>query len=201
MAKELLKAPLLAEFNRRYPQITLEINYEDHLVDIIQERIDVGIRLADKLQPGMVGVQITPELPCALIASLSYIEQYSAPETISDLQQHRCIRFRFPDRGVLHKWALTEGGKDHDIDMPGVFITDNTEAVIEAARAGMGIAHVFLRHRIKKELEAGSLVEIMPGSCRPLPPMWVYYANRKYVPKKVRVFIDELKRHSQMLSW
>ncbi|CAI1883379.1 D-malate degradation protein R [Serratia grimesii] len=201
MAKELLKAPLLAEFNRRYPQITLEINYEDHLVDIIQERIDVGIRLADKLQPGMVGVQITPELPCALIASLSYIEQYSVPETISDLQQHRCIRFRFPDRGVLHKWALTESGKDHDIDMPGVFITDNTEAVIEAARAGMGIAHVFLRHRIKKELEAGSLVEIMPGSCRPLPPMWVYYANRKYVPKKVRVFIDELKRHSQMLSW
>ncbi|KNE86535.1 hypothetical protein PSTG_20103, partial [Puccinia striiformis f. sp. tritici PST-78] len=63
MAKELLKAPLLAEFNRCYPQITLEINYEDHLVDIIQERIDVGIRLADKLQPGMVGVQITPELP------------------------------------------------------------------------------------------------------------------------------------------
>lgn len=201
MAKELLKAPFLAEFNRLYAQITLEINYEDHLIDIIQERIDVGIRLADKLQPGMVGVQITPALPCALIASRDYIAKYSAPMNIAELQQHRCIRFRFPDRGILHKWSLTDGEQDHDIDLPGVFITDNTEAIIEAARAGIGIAHVFLRHRIKQELEAGTLIEIMPGYCRPLPPMWVYYANRKYVPKKVRVFIDELKRHSQTLTW
>jgi len=201
MAKELLKAPFLAEFNRRYPQISLEINYEDHLVDIIQERIDIGIRLADKLLPGMIGVQITPALPCALIATPEYIAQYGAPNNIGELQQHRCIRFRFPDRGVLHKWSLRDGEKTQDLDMPGIFITDNTEAIIEAARAGIGIAHVFLRHRVKQELDAGSLVEIMPGICRPLPPMWVYYANRKYVPKKVRVFIDELKRHCRALSW
>ncbi|MBS2693686.1 LysR family transcriptional regulator, partial [Salmonella enterica subsp. enterica serovar 1,4,[5],12:i:-] len=109
MAKELLKAPFLAEFNRRYPQISLEINYEDHLVDIIQERIDIGIRLADKLLPGMIGVQITPALPCALIATPEYIAQYGAPNNIGELQQHRCIRFRFPDRGVLHKWSLRDG--------------------------------------------------------------------------------------------
>ncbi|CAI0709646.1 D-malate degradation protein R [Serratia entomophila] len=201
MAKELLKAPFWAEFNRLYPQITLEINYEDHLIDIIQERIDVGIRLADKLQPGMVGVQITPELPCALIATQEYIEQYGAPNNVDELQHHRCIRFRFPDRGILHKWSLTDGEKEYDIDIPGIFITDNTEAIIEAARAGIGIAHVFLRHRIKRELETGTLVEVMPGYCRSLPPMWVYYANRKYVPKKVRVFIDALKHHSKTLAW
>ncbi len=76
LAKNLVIAPMLNEFVRRYPKVQLEIRYEDQLVDIVRERLDAGIRLADALQPGMVGVQLTAPLACLLVATPTYLAEY-----------------------------------------------------------------------------------------------------------------------------
>ncbi|EBY1954776.1 hypothetical protein DU191_25395, partial [Salmonella enterica subsp. enterica serovar Sandiego] len=83
------KALFLAEFKHLYSQMTLEINYEHYLIGNVNEIIDVGIRRANKMQSNRGGVQITPALPCPLIASQDYTAKYVAPTSISDLQKKR----------------------------------------------------------------------------------------------------------------
>ncbi|MCQ4380057.1 hypothetical protein NO113_19560, partial [Clostridioides difficile] len=64
------------------------------------------------------------------------------------------------------------------------------------ARAGVGIAFAFMRERIEQHLHDGTLVEVLPGACRTLPPMWLYYVTRKHVPAKLRAFIDVLRERN-----
>ncbi|KGS48850.1 bacterial regulatory helix-turn-helix, lysR family protein [Burkholderia pseudomallei ABCPW 107] len=196
LAKSVVTADVLAEFFRRYPKVSVEIRYEDHLVDIVKERLDAGIRLADRLQPGMVGVKIAPALTCALVATPGYLAQHGVPAKLADLARHMCIRFRFPKSGRLHKWPLRDGRRDVELDVAGRFVSTDTGAVIDAARAGAGIAFVFMRERIEDDLRRDTLREVLPGACRTLPPMWLYYANRKHVPPKLRAFIAVLREHA-----
>ncbi|MCW4648816.1 LysR family transcriptional regulator [Pseudomonas aeruginosa] len=197
LAKNLVIAPMLNEFVRRYPKVQLEIRYEDQLVDIVRERLDAGIRLADALQPGMVGVQLTAPLACLLVATPTYLAEYGTPASVADLDGHAAVRFRFPRSGRLHKWRLREDGRELEVDLPARFVSTDTETIIEAARAGAGIAQAFIRERVAADLAAGRLVEVLPGSCLPLPPMWLYYLNRRHVPAKLRAFIELLREWRQ----
>ncbi|MDN7773910.1 LysR family transcriptional regulator [Burkholderia orbicola] len=193
LARLLVIAPVLATFSERYPKVRLEIRYDNELVDIAKDGFDAGIRLADRLQPGMIGVRIAPALTCALVASPAYLARHGTPESIAALGRHACIRFRFAESGRLHKWLLHDGRRDVDLDPDGVFVTNDDDAVIDAARVGVGIAFAFVRERIEQDLHDGTLVEVLPGACRTLPPMWLYYVNRKHVPAKLRAFIDVLR--------
>ncbi|MCO2276923.1 LysR family transcriptional regulator [Pseudomonas aeruginosa] len=197
LAKNLVIAPMLNEFVRRYPKVQLEIRYEDQLVDIVRERLDAGIRLADALQPGMVGVQLTAPLACLLVATPAYLAEYGTPASVADLDGHAAVRFRFPRSGRLHKWRLREDGRELEVDLPARFVSTDTETIIEAARAGAGIAQAFIRERVAADLAAGRRVEVLPGSCLPLPPMWLYYLNRRHVPAKLRAFIELLREWRQ----
>ncbi|AIO36763.1 bacterial regulatory helix-turn-helix, lysR family protein [Burkholderia cenocepacia] len=196
LARTLVIAPILASFHQRYPKVRLEIRYENELVDIAKDGFDAGIRLADRLQPGMIGVRIAPELTCALVASPEYVARHGAPTSIAELERHACVRFRFSESGRLHKWLLRDGRREIDLDPEGVFVTNDADAVIDAARAGVGIAFAFMRERIERDLRDGTLVEVLPGACRALPPMWLYYVNRKHVPAKLRAFIEVLRERA-----
>ncbi|HCI7107297.1 TPA: LysR family transcriptional regulator, partial [Pseudomonas aeruginosa] len=127
LAKNLVIAPMLNEFVRRYPKVQLEIRYEDQLVDIVRERLDAGIRLADALQPGMVGVQLTAPLACLLVATPTYLAEYGTPASVADLDGHAAVRFRFPRSGRLHKWRLREDGRELEVDLPARFVSTDTE--------------------------------------------------------------------------
>ncbi|KWN16093.1 LysR family transcriptional regulator [Burkholderia territorii] len=196
LARTLVIAPVLAAFRARYPKVRLEIRYENELIDIAKDGFDAGIRLADRLQPGMIGVRIAPALTCALVASPGYLARHGTPASIAELERHACIRFRFSESGRLHKWLLHDGRRDVDLDPEGVLVTNDADAVIDAAREGVGIAFAFMRERIDADLRDGSLVEVLPGACRTLPPMWLYYVNRKHVPAKLRAFIDVLRERA-----
>ncbi|MFP8915111.1 LysR substrate-binding domain-containing protein, partial [Pseudomonas aeruginosa] len=76
-------------------------------------------------------------------------------------------------------------------------VSTATASFIAAARAGAGIAKAFIRERVAAALAAGRLVEVLPGSCLPLPPMWLYYLNRRHVPAKLRAFIELLREWRQ----
>lgn len=193
LARTLVIAPILAVFRERYPKVRLEIRYDNELVDIATDGFDAGIRLADRLQPGTIGVRIAPALSCALVASPGYLARHGTPASLAELERHACIRFRFPESGRLHKWLLHDGRRDVDLDPDGVFVTNDADAVIDAAREGVGIAFAFMRERIEQDLRDGTLVEVLPGACRTLPPMWLYYVNRKHVPAKLRAFVDVLR--------
>ncbi len=184
----LLIAPLVAEFLSRYPEIQLDLALTDRNVDLIGEGCDVAVR-AQQLEDTTLVARKLFENPMFLIASPGYLEQYGAPKRPEDLAKHNCIIY--PHLGTLNVWHFGHEGKDIPVHVNGNFRCDNGDTILEAATAGVGLA-VLPYWMIHSHLDSDLLRVVIPDF-KPTPlPVHVVYPQRRYLPLKVRCFIEFL---------
>lgn len=182
--------PKLAVFRQRYPEIRLELISENRFVDIIEERFDVGVRLGDEVDEGMVAVRITPDIEMVMVATPEHFLQYGFPQNIVDLAAHPCIAYQFAD-GSLYQWELWQEGKliKHQPEGQWVFSDSYMEAA--AAKMGLGLAYV-PEELVVTELEHGKLIRVMQKFSHRLDGLYLYYPHRNVSPA-LRAVIDILK--------
>jgi DNA-binding transcriptional LysR family regulator len=181
-------APMLEEFCRRYPKICLDLIADDRFVDLVDERFDAGIRLGEHLAQEMIAVRVSAEQRTAVVASPRYFARHAPPNTPQDLHQHRCIRFRFGS-GAIYRWEFTTAGQDFDIDVDGPLVCNDNNLMLEAARQGVGIAHM-MEDLVREDLKQGTLIRVLENWCAPFPGYYLYYPSRDQMPLKLRVLID-----------
>ena len=129
-------APLLAKFVARYPDITLEISVDSHMVDIVPGRFDAGIRHAHRVARDMIAVRITDDISSVVVASPDYLARHPVPTTPSDLEAHNCVRVRFPS-GEFAPWQFARDGKIIEVDVDGAVIVNEPDLAIRAALDGV----------------------------------------------------------------
>jgi len=128
---------VLFEFRAAHPGIHLEANYEDRLVDVVSEGYDVAIRIGSLRDSGLIARKLAPNRRF-LVASPEYLENFGIPRHPNDLHAHNCLRYRHHQaHGSL--WHFQRGSDCTSVEVKGDFATDNTEAVLHAALAGLGI--------------------------------------------------------------
>jgi DNA-binding transcriptional LysR family regulator len=182
--------PLLPGFCREYPEVVLDLRFEDHVVDLIEGRIDVGI-----------GTRFDPrgELVCRklcasrlfTVASPAFIERHGRPRTPEELERYRCIGYRAPSSAALRPFFYrgSDGaGSLSTVSPPVALIGTDQELVCELAAQGLGIAMV--GWVALPYIESGRLVPLLEAYSPELPPMMIYYQSRRNLPPKVRAFID-----------
>lgn len=185
--------PLLTSFSQLYPAIKLDITFSDEYVDIIEQGIDISIRTGTVADSRMIMQQLSP-MDFLTCASPAYLKD--APELVSteDFSNHSWIRFRFKQTGklmpVLMKNAQT--GVTDNVPVGKHYTVDDGQALLDLCKAGSGILqgpHFLFR----SELKSGELVSLFP----PLQPkgygVFLLYPKRRFLPKKVDVFIAFLK--------
>ena len=155
LAKNLVIAPMLNEFVRRYPKVQLEIRYEDQLVDIVRERLDAGIRLADAPAAGhgRGATDSAARVPAGGHSGLPRRARYAGQRRRPRWACRRALPFR---AAAACKWRLREDGRELEVDLPARFVSTDTETIIEAARAGAGIAQAFIRERVAADPPPGA---------------------------------------------
>ncbi|WP_343660323.1 LysR family transcriptional regulator [Ralstonia sp.] len=188
--------PVLGDFLSRYPRIELEVSVDDGLSAIVADRFDVGIRFGERVERDMVGVPIGPARRIAVVGSVGYLQAHGIPDSPDALRGHRCIRYRFPSSGALYDWEFVEpSGAIQSADVTGGFIANDVLAMVEAAKQGVGLAHV-LEDLITEDVAAGHLVRVLEAWCPPMYRFHLYFPRTPQMPGKLRVFIDFLRAHS-----
>jgi DNA-binding transcriptional LysR family regulator len=188
-AADFVIAPVLEEYAKRCPSVTIDLTVDDGLADLVAEGYDAGIRLGEQLARDMVAIPIGPQLSMAVVASPAYLRRFGTPARPQELTQHRCLRYRFCNTGEIYRWEFTENGRDFSMDVPGYFISSDSAVVAQAARQGLGIA-CLLDICVSQDIASGGLVRLFESWCPPFPGYYLYYPHRTHMPLKLRMLTD-----------
>ena len=123
IALPLIIEPIIDQFRRIYPAISVEIDVEDAAVELSTRGFDAGIRLGGSVEADMIAVRLTPEITWSVIGAPSYFAAKGRPSEPEELIKHECILYRFPTSGALHRGEFVRGEKNFAIDVPGKVIT------------------------------------------------------------------------------
>lgn len=189
-AKQMMR-PIILEYLRRYPDMTVDIVTENRLIDIVVEGFDAGFRLAELVPQDMIAVPVGPDLRFAVVGSPAYFERYPKPRNPADLLKHRCIRMRLPS-GAIYRWEFERHGEEIKIDAEGPLILDEPHLMLDAARAGVGLAYLS-EWNVGDDLSAGTLLRVLDDWTPPFPGLCLYYPGRRHVPAGLRALVDLIR--------
>lgn len=178
---------VLPEFMERYPDLTVEIDLADHMIDFVGEGYDAGIRISSMTDSSLIARQLAP-VRRFICAAPAYLERFGAPQSLDDLSNHHCIiNSQLRDRG--HWTMRRRDGQAVSIPVSGRFIANTSIAIQPVVLAGLGLQHVpdFIAYPY---LRSGELVRVLDGEIDDCVTLHVIYADRRYLPSKVRAFVD-----------
>ena len=184
-------ADMLAEFRVRYPEIVVDVSFEDRLVDLVEEGYDLALRVTreSSLAPGLIARPIR-RVFFFVAASLEYLKRHGAPKSPEELARHDFVAI-----GNIQSLSLT--GPEGTIEVPlrVVLRYRSMTGVVHAVAAGIGLAPMPDIHFEDPEFK-GILTPVLTDYPVQGPTMYIVYVSRKYLPLKIRAFIDFLTERS-----
>ena len=148
-------APLLPEFRRKHPEISIRLQLTDRVVDLADEEVDIAIRRGPLAPSALIARRIAPDFRAACAAP-AYFAANGAPETPADLRQHECLLLRFPG-SKRYQWRFDMGEDEENIAVSGKLDSNSSDALVDWAVAGEGLVMKSVWD-LSAELESGALV-------------------------------------------
>jgi DNA-binding transcriptional LysR family regulator len=185
-------APALPKFVAAYPDIVVEVLIEQAFANIVERRLDAGIRLGESLEKDVVAVPVSGPLRMAVIASPAYVKRHGTPKTPRELRSHRCINLRLPAAGTIYKWEFERGAEKMEVAVDGPLIFDAGGMIVDAVLAGLGIGYV-LEDRARAHFQAGALVRLLQEWCPPFPGFHLYYPGQRQLSPALGAFIEAIR--------
>ncbi|RFU45229.1 LysR family transcriptional regulator [Paraburkholderia sp. DHOC27] len=181
--------PLLPSFLARYPLIRPEWHFENRPVDLIAENYDAAIGGGFELAPGLVSRPLTP-VHGVVVASPAYMSGRTQPSDPAGLAAYNGIVMRSPRTGRVRHWMLRNtNGDEITAALNESIVVNDPTAIREAARLGLGVALISLLD-VLPDLESGELIRLLPDWHADVGEIFLYYASRKLMSAKTRVFVD-----------
>jgi len=180
--------PRLPAFLARHPEVAVDLIMSDGFADLVEQGIDVAIRVGEVTDPGLI-VRRIGMVRRVTVATSAYLRRRHAPACPADLADHDCIVYTRLATG--NRWTF-EGPKGPvTVDVAGRFRADNSEAVRDGVLGGLGIA-VIPAFAFTDEIATGA-VQVLLKEFEPRPlPMHAVHPSRRFVPMKVRAIVDYL---------
>lgn len=181
-------APAVNAFVAKHPAVRVELVLLDRAVDLIEEGLDVGVRIGALPDSSLVAVPVgaTRRVVCA---SPSYLKRHGRPESPGELAGHRCVGFTglAPD----HAWVFRESERTRHVKVEPVIASNQIDVALEACREGLGLGQ-FLCYQVKAGIESKRLVRVL-GGYEPSPvPVQVIHPGARRMSANVRALVDWL---------
>jgi DNA-binding transcriptional LysR family regulator len=186
-AAQLVLAPMIAPFLKRYPGIDLEIAVDPSLIDIVAAGFDAGIRFEEHLAQDMIALSLGPPQRYIVVAAPAFLAERGVPAEPKDLLEHPCISTLFPS-GALLPWEFEQAGRTVKIVPTGRFTSTHVSLQVRAAIDGLGFLMTFEGY-VRAEIDAGRLVSILDDWCPNFPGPFLYYPSRRQPPPALGAFI------------
>jgi LysR family transcriptional regulator for bpeEF and oprC len=184
----MLVIPRLPDFRDRFPDVAVEMEVSGRHVDLIEEGIDVAVRIGRLSNSSLVARRIG-DMRMITVASAGYIARHGTPRTLDELRSHQRIGYVY--QGDIIGWGFDVDGRPVTVDGGGAFRTNDAEHVRGAVLAGLGIAH-HASWLFTDVMASGEVVRVLDRYAPPPFPIHAVTAAGRRMPSRVRCFIDFL---------
>ncbi|MDP5241270.1 LysR family transcriptional regulator [Uliginosibacterium sp. 31-16] len=176
----------LPEYLAAYPEVSVDMSLANRFVDLIDEGFDVAFRVGELSDSGLIARRLAP-YRLRLCAAPAYLASHAPITHPADLEQHECLGFSYTE--LRTRWSFEGPEGPITVAVSGKLMVDSGEALLMAARAGMG---VLLQpcELVRDDLAAGLLVELLPDFPVPTRPFHLVYAPDRRMTPKLRSFVD-----------
>lgn len=180
-------AAAVADFVKRYPLTRVELLLVDRVVNLVEERVDIAVRISRAIDPALIARRLAP-CRSVLCAAPSYLAERGAPTTADALAAHNCLTHHYVGKSV---WHLQRDGRAIAVAVGGNISANEASLLLEAVRAGAGIA-MLPTYQIAPLLRSGELIEVLPDYQVEGLDIHAVYASRRQLPTIMRSFLDFL---------
>jgi DNA-binding transcriptional LysR family regulator len=185
--------PILAEFQKRYPEIELDLEFDNRKVDVIEDGYDAVVRSGDvedsRLTSRPLGCFRT-----ILVGTPDYFARHGKPMHPRELSTHACIQFRMPNTGKLQAWQLRREVDEPELQLATRLTCNTNEARLHFALAGLGIAYM-AEFSVRDALDAGTLVRVLDEYATERNSFQLLWPSGRHVTPRLRAFIDFIGEH------
>lgn len=181
-------APLLLDFSRRYPEVVLDMDYSDRRINLIEEGIDLAVRVTRQLDAGDVARRIGSS-HMMVLAAPAYLSRHGAPRHPAELAHHLCLGYT--NAGSATVWQFVVDGQLENFQVRSHLNANNGDVLTEAAAQGLGITCQpdFIAEDF---LASGRVVKVLDDFPSPELGIYAMLPSNRHVPHRVRVLMDTL---------
>ena len=190
MFGRLFVMPGIVDYLTHYPAMEVEAVFLDRSVNLLEEGLDVGVRIGELPDSSMRALRVG-SVRHVLVAAPAYLERQELPRVPQDLRKHTLIASAAG--GFGSGWRFSDAAGEHPLKIDARLTVTSNDAAISAAHAGFGIARL-LSYQVAAQVETGSLQVLMPQYEPPAYPVNILHRESRHASAKVRAFIDLLAR-------
>lgn len=190
-AASLLLAPVMPVFVDRYPDIEVDVSVSNHMLDVIGEGFDAGIRYGGTVPEDMIARRLSADIGWRIVGSPDYLDRFGEPQQPLDLKAHRCLRVRLGD-DTLYRWEFEHAGEAISLDVPGAITIDDTQFAIALALGGTALAYL-PEPCVRPFTEDGRLRAVLQDWSPTGEGFHIYYSGRHHLPNGLRLLIDLIR--------
>lgn len=185
--------PLLPQFVDHYPEVRLELSVTDRVVDLVEEGVDVAVRIGARTDSSLVSRRLAEDHR-VICAAPAYLQRRGIPQQPADLLHHECLAW-IGNQGGLNDWPFHGVDGPYALPAHGRLEVNNGETLYEMTVAGLGIGRI-AEFRVAEDIRSGRLVPLLQEHHREEPlPIHAVYPHRRHLLPRVRVFVDFLLGH------
>jgi DNA-binding transcriptional LysR family regulator len=178
--------PVLTEFLKAYPEVSVRLALGDRIVNLLEDHVDLALRIGALPDSGLIATQLGT-LRRVVCASSKYLSKKGTPERVQDLAAHDCVSFDL--FAIGNTWRFHVEGAETLVPIHPRLTVSTAEAAIDAAVAGLGVTCV-LSYQVESALRARDLVLILESFEPPALPVSFLYASQGRLPLKLRALLD-----------
>jgi DNA-binding transcriptional LysR family regulator len=190
-ASSLLLAKVLPIFVERYPGIEIDVAVSNHLVDVIAQGADAGIRYGGTVPEDMIAQRLSADIRWVVVASPGYLERFGTPAHPRELMDHRCLRIRLGDDSV-YRWEFEQGTDELALDVPGAITIDSTPFALDLVSDHVGLAYL-PEPCVLPLVQSGKLRIVLADWTSTGPGFHIYYSGRRQLPTGLRLLIELIR--------
>ncbi|WP_206240120.1 LysR family transcriptional regulator [Novosphingobium terrae] len=191
-AAVLLLAPIMPGFAELYPDIHLDIESNDRLVDVIGEGFDAGIRHGGTVPEDMIAQRLSKDLGWIVVGSPAYLERHGTPQTPDDLSHHRCIGYRLGNDRI-YNWEFMGPDGEFAVPMREGLIVNGARANLAFALSGSGLIYA-AEPVLAPYIARGELRQVLTDWSTTGAGYQIYYSSRRQVPTALKVLIEHIRK-------
>lgn len=186
----MLLMPTLSAFMRAYPNVELDLDFTDRVVDVIEEGFDAVVRTGD-VSDSRLMTRTLGAFEHRVVGTSDYFDRMGWPQSPEDLARHACLQHRYPSTGKLERWPLYRDTAFVGHDLPAAVTASTLEPLIYLAEQGQGVTCVPL-FSVRRQVKTGALVSVLEPFLRSVGTFRVVWPTNRQLAPKVRAFVDFL---------